>query len=245
MTAIATKQTRYFRGAGKFILDGLKLGQVSKAALNYEIETSEKENFEGGGGLDDTITIYKSVSIDLTCRSFDLRNMALAFGADETAVVGAPVTDYAITAKQGRLSRIDGLIDLGETVVVNNAGTPIDTSFYEVSVSGITIVDDSIADDTALTVDYTQASHAKLEAAVNQGVEGVMVLEGMNDAETGQRHVIDFYRAKSKPMESFDLISNEDQEVTITFDILADLTKGNGETPESRFFKILQLGLTA
>lgn len=242
MTAIAKLTTRYFKGAGIFRLKGRKLGQVSKAALAFEIETSEKENFEGGGGLDETIVTYKKVTLELTCRNFDLVNMALVFGASVTDVVGAAVTDYPIVAKQGLLVRVDGLIDKAQSVVVKDGATPIDPAFYDVSVSGITITDTSIAEDTALTVDYTQASHAKLQAAVNQGTEGFMTLEGMNDAETGEQHVIDFFRAKSTPMESFDLISSEDQEVTIKFDILADGTRGVGE---SKFFEMLQLGLVA
>lgn len=242
MTTIANSVTRYFRGAGIFRLKGRKLGQVSAATLTYETDVAEKENFYGGGGLDSTTTTYNSVKLELTCRSFDLPNLALVFGASETAVVGATVTDHDFLAKQGLLVRIDGLIDLSESVIVKQGGTAIDEAFYEASISGITIVDDSIAEDTPLTVDYTQASHSKLEAAVNKGTEGFLSLEGMNDAETGQQHVLDFFRAKSVPMESFDLISSEDQEVTISFDILADTTRA---TDESKFFNMLQVGLTA
>ena len=36
MAAITKSLTRYFRGAGKFRLNGLKLGQVSNADVNID-----------------------------------------------------------------------------------------------------------------------------------------------------------------------------------------------------------------
>lgn len=245
MAAAVEKKTRYFKGGGKFYFGGRRLGQISQAALTLEIESTAKENFEGGGGNDEVLITYKSVSLELTCRNFDLDNLALCFGADVKAMVGVDKTDYPITAMVNGLSRVDGLIDTTQTVVVTNAGTPVDEAMYRATAAGITIIDDSIPDDTELLVSYKQANHTKLEAAVNKGIEKFLCLEGVNDAATGESHVIDFHKALSTPMESFDFISNEDQDVTMKFEVLADTSKGVSGEPESPFFRFQQLGVVA
>lgn len=232
--------TTSFMGKGTvyFGVDGgalVSVGNVAKLSLSVAEEKIEQQDYENsGGGVADSVSRIKSVSVDMTGYSFSQENLALAVRGTSAAVTGGTVTDEAVTAVKGGLNVLAKLPDMTAALTVEG-GSGDTTVFtegtdYIRTRSGFTIPSTStIVDADTLVVTYTALTGSALQGLVETAQDVRVVFEGLNEARSGKPVVVELFRTQFSPTKGLDLIGDKFAEIQLTGTVLKDETKtGNG-----------------
>lgn len=220
-----------FIGKGKVYLDGRQVGNVT--ALNFNITEEKielKDYTAAGGGNYNSLTRIDSVELSLNMSDYSAENLAAAVFGSASAVTATTVTDESVSAPASLtgnpLVTTAFVIDTSVAPVVTSdpAGTThvVDTD-YTVGPAGITIIDGGgISASDPLLVSYTKEAVDVVEALTTTSQEYELVLDGLNEAQSGTPVVIKVHRAKFGPAADLALIGDEFAELTLTGDALKD-----------------------
>lgn len=223
-----------FIGKGKLHLkvkgaaDGLRpIGNVSVFQFTANEEKKELQDFQSaGGGVANTLRRITGVEGSITLHDYSVENLALALFGSTSQVTAEAVSDEALTAYDDKLSRTEFVIDTDQTVTVTGTGgtpTYVEGTDYTVSPAGITqISGGSIGDGTAIEVSYTKKAVDVLQALTDSGQEYQVVLDGLNEAQSGKAVVIDVHRMKFSPGQNLDVIGDDFGGIELTADVLKD-----------------------
>lgn len=238
--------TRSFVGKGRFWLQAAgaklyELGNVDKCTFTAKVDTDKVGDYtKGGGGVAATYSAISDANFALSLTDFNAKNLALALFGESTAQGASTVTDEAVVANLG------GLVPLAKAgatahVVKHTSGTPtyvLDTD-YNVTGAGIIIkTGGAITDDQALKVSYSYPAQTSIQALLNSGQEFRLVIDGLNDADSGKAHVIEAYRWKPDPS-GFDVLGDKLGRLQIAGMVLADATKTG--TGVSKYLRMQQV----
>jgi hypothetical protein len=107
---------------------------------------------------------------------------------------------------------------------------------YELRSSGILITAAaSFTDGEAVEADYTTAEHDAVQALVNSGKEYELFFDGLNEARSGKRVTVRAFRVKVGALAQLPLIGEEFAAAEATGKLLADTSRGVGQ---SQYFEV-------
>lgn len=214
------------------------LGNVSAATLKQEIDEQREADYTRlGGGSANIVRRIKAVKCEFSLLSFIAANLALAVAGSVTAVATGAVVDEVVKGYLGSLVRLTNPPS-AITTVKNSAGstTYVAGTDYNMSPAGLMIPSGStIVDAADLKVSYTRAAHDRIEAAMTTATVLEVVVEGLNEVDTGAPVITDMWRVSFPPASELALLGDKLGELKFTTELLADGNKGSGV---SAFFRV-------
>lgn len=222
-----------FIGKGKVYIDGRQVGNVTALNFNHTEEKIELKDYTGaGGGNYNSLTRIDSVELAITMSDYSAENLAVAVFGSASAVTATTVTDESISAPAALtgnpLVTTADVIDVDQTVTVTSdpiGTTHVENTDYTISPAGITIIDGGgISASDPLLVSYTKKAVNVVEALTQSAQDYVVVLDGLNEAQSGTPVVVTIHRAKFGPAPEVAMIGDEFGELALTGDALKDTT---------------------
>jgi len=219
-------------------MSGREIGNVTNLELSFSTEESSVKDYStcSGGNYASSIDIDEA-NFSLTFADYSPDNISLAFFGTSSAIAAGAITDESITAPSDLASGADrfvptaNMINTEQSVVVTTdpAGTTYTAGTdYDVRSGGIIIYGSgSISADDALLIDYTKIAATRVEALMAASVEKVMIVEGLNCAQSGAPTRVTVHRAKPSPAEAFQLITEDFATATLNGKMDADTSKGS------------------
>jgi hypothetical protein len=232
-------------GKGKVFLAKLNdeklryVGNCDKVELSFSEETKELKDFsQAGGGVVNSVSRIDKVEIALNLFDYSPINLAMAMYGEASTFAGGNVVGEAHMGFKDHLIRLEhshirhvAVSDVNSDVVYQEGKD------YEVLSSGILITEKGrIADSTALIINYQYVSTDIIQALVNSGGEYHFLFDGLNEAQSGKKVVLDIYRVKFTPTSSLSFIGDDFGSLELKGIALADITKTGAGT--SRYFKV-------
>lgn len=231
----------HYQGAGIVYIDGRDIGNTSDVKVAIETEEKSVPNFRGGGGNSASLTRISGVKLSMNLYDFNNDNLALALRGINSAVTATPITTEVLTtpAALDVLLETAKIIDTAVAPVVKGpSATPtyVLGTDYEVKAGGIYVLaSGSITVSSTIEVDYTPKAGNALEALLTSGSEVKVIVDGVNDAESGKPWRLSFHKWKPSPTAGLDAIGEDYGSFEMEGEVLIDTTK-NGTT-ESQYFK--------
>lgn len=218
------------------------IGNCAKLELAISEDKKELPDYQNsGGGVANSISRISGIEASITLHDISAENLALAVFGSTSAVAAGTVTDEPHTAYLGGLVRLTNLPDTSTIVVTDSTGTTtyvMDTD-YSVNEAGIVpLSTGSIADGSAILVDYTKKAGNVIQAVINSGQEFTMTFVGLNEAQSGKPVVVDLYRVKFSPSQGLGFIGDDFAAMDLTGSVLKDTSKSGAGI--SQYFKVEQ-----
>ena len=209
------------------------LGNVSKVELKPQSEEKTVKNYRTAGGGDAcAISRITSVDVDLALNCLSAANIARALlgsSADVALDASEIVTvENVDTVGGGFIPAAPGFTVAS---VTNGAGTPVAWDLgtdYTVGTNGIYIVPDGDADGGKVVLTYAKPATSVIQLLTAAAAEYSIIIDGLNEMESGDPVLIELYRMKFAPASSFQLIGDDPAALEITGKLLADTTKTGG-----------------
>lgn len=232
---------QHYQGAGIVYIDGRDIGNTADVSVAIETEEKTVPNFRGGGGNSASLTRVSGVSLSMTLYDFNNNNLSLALRGTSSTVSATPIVDESLStpAALDVLLETAKIIDTSVApVVTGSGGTPtyvLDTD-YEVKAGGIYVLSaGSIPTSGTILVDYTPKAGNALEALITSGSEVKVIVDGINEAESGKPFRLSFHKWKPSPTSGLSAIADDFGSFELTGEVIQDTTK-NGTTI-SQYFK--------
>ena len=213
------------------------IGNASQLQLAIEENQLRLNDFQNpGGGVACIVSRITQLTANVTAHNINGENLALAFFGSASSIPTAAVVDES---QQAFLDSLVPLENVGPTSVVvtdSGAATTYDEGTdYTVKPGGIFIPEDStIADDSAILVDYSHPDYQRVGALTDSAPELSLVFDGLNEADEGRPVRITLHRVKFSPAASTDIIGEDFAGLQLPAELLSDpLRTGTGE---SKFF---------
>lgn len=213
------------------------VGNCDKVDLSFTEETKELKDFtQSGGGVANSVSRIDKVEIGLNLYDYSPDNLAMAIFGEASVSKSGTVKKEEYTVFKGKLTRLQHS-HISKVVVKNKDVTYLEGKDYEVLSAGILILEQgALSDGTTVSIDYDHSTSDVIQALVNSGDEYRFVFDGLNEAQSGKKVVIEVYRVKFTPAASLSFLSDEFGSIEMTGTALSDASKtGSGI---SRFFKV-------
>lgn len=249
-----TTATKTFSGAGRVYLAKrgttgvtgkfVHLGNAPQLKIGLKTDNEDLyESMSGNQLLMKRIPRKKTADVSLQVTNADMANIALGLYGTNEAVSSGTVTSGDYTAY------LNGEIDLGKVnvslVVIKDAATGLIT--YEVN-KNYTVDADfgtvhffttaeqtakgavaNIAEAEALHINFSYAAFDRVNAFTTTGDEYVLIMEGINISESGQKFKVTVHRFIPEPMKDWSLIDDKTQTIDISGAALADTSRAEGD----------------
>lgn len=234
---------RSFIGAGSIHIQPydqsaplLPIGNISEFTFSFEEDRKELKNYLGGGGNRNVISRVSGITASVVAHDFTASNISLALRGtvnqgSTMAITDEPLVSHGVA---NELIPFKRLPDLNQSIVVKDS---LDTILvagddYELSQSGIRVVDGGGIDSQGIKVSYTPLATNMVQALVESGREFVLFMEGLNDAQEGLPFNIRVHRVKFSPVQNLGFISDDFANIPLQLDVLSDPTiTGQGLSP--------------
>ena len=219
----ATDATYYpFLGSGKLYARTagttaglMELGSASKLEIVVkDKKVSLQDHTKPGGGTYASVTRIETATVNMTLDDLNKANVSRALFGSDSAVQSGAVTAEAVTAHLGALCPL-AQPNAASVVVKNGAVIGADAigaityvagTDYEVRPSGLFILPGgTITEAQALTVSYTYALHAKIEAMTTSSIILELRFDGLNEANSGKPVLVHIYRLQLSPAKALSL----------------------------------------
>ncbi|WP_419835260.1 hypothetical protein [Endozoicomonas atrinae] len=234
---------RSFIGAGSIHIQPhdqsaplLPIGNVSEFTFSFEEDRKELKNYLGGGGNRNVISRVSGITASVVAHDFTASNISLALRgtvnqASTTAITDEPLVSHGVADELIPFKRLP---DLNQSITVKDS---LDTTLvagddYELTQSGIKVIDGGGIDNLGIKVSYTPLPANMVQALVESGREFVLFMEGLNDAQEGLPFNIRVHRVKFSPVQNLGFISDDFANIPLQLDVLSDPTiTGQGLSP--------------
>lgn len=215
------------------------VGNCDKVELSFSEETKENKDFtQAGGGISNSVSRIEKVEIGLNLFDYSPDNLALSVFGENYHCLSGNVVGEKFHLYRNRLIRLQHS-HIHDVVVRDVRSDKIYQPGidYEVLASGIFISENStIEEGTQATIDYQHRATNVIQALVNSGQEYRFLFDGLNEAQSGKKVVLDVFRVKFTPAASLSFIGEDFGNIEIKGTALSDFTKtGQGI---SRFFTV-------
>lgn len=215
------------------------VGNCDKVELSFTEETKEiKDYTQLGGGVAHSVSRIDKVELGLNLYDYSPENLAMSIFGEASVIKGGSVKKEEHRAYKGKLIRLHQTHISKAVVKDKESGSAYQENVdYEILSAGLLILEQgTIADNTLLSIDYDYGASDVIQALVNSGDEYRFVFDGLNEAQSGRKVVIEVYRVKFIPAASLSFLSDEFGSIEMTGIALSDASKtGPGI---SRFFKV-------
>lgn len=200
-------------------------------SLNLAFESEEKsipDNVNSGGGKWDSLSRITAARASLAMYDFSPENLALATNGSVAAVTATTVADEVlVVTTKGELCPTEFMIDTAVApVVTDNAGTTtyVVNTDYTVSAAGITPTSGGAIVAGNIKVDYTKKAVSVVEMLTAAAGEYTLMLDGLNEADSGAPVRITLHRAKPAAASDMSLIGDDFGTLPVDFELLSDST---------------------
>lgn len=229
------------RGAGNALLP---VGNCSELTASFEEDSKSALDYTSpGGGEANSITRITQFTGNIKHLDLSGDNLALALRGAVEQIASAAVAgeSQAVVGVANELVPFDFLPDTEQTISVIDTATsgPLaDGTDYEVTRTGIRILDGANIGTTGVTLDYTKAEQEIMQALVAAGKEFTLVFNGLNEAQSGKAVNITIHRVKFSPAQGLSFIGDDFAEMDTGFNALSD----SGITGDaiSKYMKVIQ-----
>lgn len=236
-------QPKVFKGVG--VMHAKRLGvadaplrdlgdvDVAKVA-NRSNQMAWKQHRKPGGGNLATLDTLDGITLDVQMQEWEPENQAMVLQGKIVDLPPETVTGEPIVLQPGGLTLTAFPGPKSITLTKASDSTPIALSAVIVSAAGLTVPKDSavITAPTPATIAYTSTQATRIEPLVEAGAEYYLVLDGVNEAESGRPVIVEFWRWKAPPAEELALIDGENPGKLLSKgEVLADPTRPAGESP--------------
>jgi hypothetical protein len=207
-------------------------------AMTLGLATStltHKESYTGNRTTDARIITELTATVAITTDDFKESNMELATYGEGSAVAGSSVAAEAVLAGAPTVTERYSLKTTGivtNAVLYDNA-VAIDPTFYDVDASGVIHFTDVTGLTGPITADYTIAAARQVGVFKTSAPEIWVRLDGLNTATSVtrggssdfERTIVDIYKTRLDPAESFGLINDEFGQLVLNGSALTDTLK--------------------
>lgn len=203
------------------------VGNCEKVDLSFTEETKELKDFtQAGGGIANAVSRIDKVEIGLNLYDYSPENLALAMFGENIKQLSGTATGEHHTLYQNHLAKLLHSHISNTTVTDTLTGTVyLPNIDYEVTNAGIIPLETgSILDNTAVTIDYAYGASDLIQALVTSGKEYRLVFDGLNEAQSGKKVVLEVYRVKFTPAANLSFIGEEFASIDIKGTALADIS---------------------
>jgi len=234
--------SRKFQGAGIVSMRPygttqamVDVGDVGSAILGQETEEKSLPNLRGGGGNSASSQRVSKRSLTLGFQDWSSARVGMVFKGTTTAIPAGTVaggSPEVVTAKLGVVIRLQ-YVD-PSSIVVKKADDSVTYTVadgdYTLTHNGIEIplTGSDIVDDQALNISYSYSAQALIEAFKASDTYWEVHIDGLNDAESGDKYTIDFWKWQPSVPDSIDLLHTDYAILDIEGELLTDSTKGSG-----------------
>lgn len=201
------------------------------AKLTQSFETEEKSipnNTAAGGGKWDSLTRVKAAKASAEMYDLSAENLALATNGSVSAITATPITAEALTVTAiGEIIPTAKMIDTSVAPVVKDetdTTTYVLGTDYTVSAAGITPMGSTILAADVLHVGYTPKAGSAVEMLTSAAHEYTLMVDGLNEADSGKPVRITMHRAKPAATSGLDYIGDDFATLPVDFELLADTT---------------------
>ncbi|MCY1286893.1 hypothetical protein D9M70_358730 [compost metagenome] len=240
-------QPKVFKGVGivsarRLGVDGAilrDLGDVEQLKITHRSNSLLwKQHRRPGGGNLSRLDTPEGVGLDIQMQEWTEENLGMVLQGKVVELDAETVTGEEIVLAPGGLSLTEFPGPKSVTLTKTEGSTPIALSAVAVSAAGIRVPADStvITEPTPATIAYTSTAATRIEPLVEAGAEYQVVLDGLNEADSGRPCVVTVWRWKAPPAEELALIDAENPGKLLSKgEVLADQSRPAGESP---FFRI-------
>jgi hypothetical protein len=213
-------------------------GNAPEFTLGLATDTlTHKESYTGNRTTDARIITELTATVAITTDDFKESNMELAtYGAgsqiasttltDVAVLAGAPVVGERYTPAIVVTGRLTGAI-------VENAGSPVTTSWYTVDQSGVIVFTTVTGLNGPITLSGTMAAARQVGVFKTSAPEVHIRLDSLNTATSVtiaggsdfERTIVDVFKTRLDPAENFNLINDEFGQLVLNGSALTDTTK--------------------
>ena len=252
------RDTKYYSGQGVVLIGsydesgnvtGLEaVGNVTDLKVSIETSTTEhKESQSGQRAVDFRLTTETKANLTMTLENFSRDTLAMALRGGYTAIAGSTATDAPIKAYLGKVVALPHVkvsavtVSKGATALVAYTN---DTTPYDYQLNGdagsikfaATPTTAGLVDGDALTVDYTYAAQARVDALTENPQPRFLRFEGLNTLDGDNPVIVEAFKFTVDPAKELALISGEDQ---ASFELEGSLLADASRTTGSKFFRQL------
>ena len=254
------RQTNYYSGQGVVMIgeyddDGnvaglTPVGNVTTLKVTIESSTEEhKESQSGQRAVDNRRVTETKAGVSMTLENFSRDTLALALRGGYTAIAAGSVTDQAMIAALGKVQPLGHVkvsavtVSKGATVLVayTNDSTPYDYKLNADAGSiqfAATPTTAGLVDGDDLTVDYTYAAQARVDALTEGTKERFLRFEGLNTMDDLAPVVVECFKFVVDPAKELALITDDEM---ASFELEGSLLSDATRTTGSKFFRQLLL----
>jgi len=177
---------------------------------------------------------------EMALETFDFSSdmLALAYYGSNTSVAGTTVSAESHGAvSAGDIVQVTHPISLTSVTVTDGGGSPalVEDTDYTLDADHGTVT--MLTSATDLQVSYTYADYDKIEGALQSVREYAIWFEGYNINNSDEPVTIELHRVAVNQSTSLMAITEETFNLELTGKLLADSTKGTGQ---SKYFRILK-----
>ncbi len=215
------------------------VGNCEKVELSFTEETKELKDFtQAGGGVANSVSRIDKVELGLNLYDYSVENLSMAMFGESSSTSAGNIVAEAHTLYKNHLLKLVRSHVSNVVVTDSLSGTTYQQDIdYEVVNAGIIPTDSGgIADNTEVTVDYDYGAINIIHALMNSGDEYQFVFDGLNEAQSGKKVVLEVHRVKFTPAATLSFIGDDFASIEMSGTALSDNSiVGSGL---SKYFKV-------
>ena len=229
----------------------LPIGNVSALGFAVTEETRELRDFtRGGGGTRNEVRRVQSVECSMTLHDLSPANLSRVLYGTTSALTAGAQTGVVLGTYQGPGTYLPfvGVMDPTVAPVINDGASPLVAGTdYNIAGNGILVTNTApvgLAVGDTITANYTRKGTDVVQALTSSGKEYRLVFDGLNEALSGKRTMVDAFRVKLGAAQNLGLIGDEYAALEVTGKLLIDPTK-TGAGLSQYFVAMMEQGALA
>lgn len=224
---------REFGAAAPFV----EIGNVSACNLSPQEDVkSLPDHTKPGGGKRNEVRRITGVDLSYTFHDFSAENFARALRGSVATIAAGTATAESVVAYEGGYTPLAKIATTITSVEPVGGGTPyVEGDDYELRDGQLYIPDGSaipapVAGAANVDVDYTYAAQKKVQALVNSNKQYELLFIGLNEAQSGKRCRVRCHKVAGGVLQQMALIGEDYGAGEVNGGLLADTSKGTGES---------------
>lgn len=215
------------------------LGDVEQFKIAHRTSSiTWKQHRRVGGGNLAKLDTPEGVDLTVQMQEWSEENQAMVTQGKIIELEPETVTGEAVVLIPGSLVLTEFPGPKSLVITKTQGSTPVPNTEVELSAAGFRVKEGSavITEPTPATIAYTSTKAKRIEPIVEAGAEYKLVLDGLNEADSGRPVVVTIWRWKAPPAEELALIDAENPGKLLSKgEVLADTSRPVGESP---FYRI-------
>lgn len=214
----------------------------AEISITQELTEIEQPSYETLGGTNCKVSYPSSVNLASILHCITPENLAMAFLGTAAQKTGNEIIDEEHPVNGiHELIAFESIPDKNYPIVVTDETgltTYVQDEDYILTNGGIQIIDGTTipVDGSTILVSYIHGANYVVDAQTVAQKEYLVVLDGVNVGESGQRPVVlKAWKVKFNPVENFAVISDEE---FASLELNGEIIKDSSKSVGSQYFKV-------